>query len=64
MFDWNGNGQIDPVDIGISLYLESDKPEFTEKQAVKKPCAFNLFGLIARSFTAGNSKTKNRRNHL
>jgi len=28
MIDWNGNGKIDPVDIGISLSLieETEKP--------------------------------------
>ena len=29
MIDWNGNGRIDPTDIGISIAAEGDGEEFS-----------------------------------
>ena len=33
--DWNGNGSIDPVDIGVSQALDGDQPSFDMQDASK-----------------------------
>ena len=33
MIDWNGNGKIDPIDIGVSVATEEDKVKEENKKA-------------------------------
>lgn len=36
MIDWNGNGKIDPVDVGITMALLDDEDEEEEKKGSAK----------------------------
>jgi hypothetical protein len=52
MLDWNGNGKIDPTDIGISIGVESTQAE--KKQGERKPknpgcltCVLFVFALVS-----------------
>jgi len=47
MIDWNGNGRIDPVDIGISIAAqeETDKPH-RRKRPNKNGCLTTCIGTL------------------
>ena len=48
MIDWNNNGRIDPVDIGISIAVsQENEPE--ERQAVQEK-ELSVFELLKRLF--------------
>ncbi len=46
MLDWNGNGKIDPVDIGVSVATESETKEETPRADNKKANAGCLTTII------------------
>lgn len=46
MIDWNNNGQIDPVDIGISIAVSQE--DELEKEIVIQEKAPTLFELLKK----------------
>ena len=39
MIDWNGNGRIDPTDIGISIAAETEDEEWADNEMIEEPYA-------------------------
>ena len=61
MFDWNRNGKIDPVDVGISLAFVQEKTEITKDYPAEKSYSDEFAPVVASRFAARNSKVKRGR---
>ncbi|NLU23410.1 MAG: hypothetical protein GXW99_01565 [Clostridiales bacterium] len=51
MLDWNGNGKIDPVDIGITMAVLDE--ESKKRQPPKSGCLTNLMVLLVILLAVG-----------
>lgn len=49
MIDWNNNGRIDPVDIGVSIAVsQENEPEAHSVGKEKEPSVFDLLKSLFR----------------
>jgi len=51
LLDWNGNGKIDPVDIGITMAVLDE--ESKKRQPPKSGCLTNLMVLLVILLAVG-----------